>query len=127
MPKEHQQYLSWDSARFLSWASKVGPKTQEVIQGILQAHRTPQQGYRSCLALLKLSDKGSPERLEAACDQALKLSPRPSFKSVKMLFSASGTTPKKESHSDASASKSSTSTTSAYGFTRGAAYYGRKR
>lgn len=127
MPKEHQQYLSWDSARFLSWASKIGPKTQEVIQGILQAHRIEPQGYRSCLALLKLSEKGSPKQLETACDQALQLSPRPSFKSVKMLFSASGAIPTKANPSDGATSPSSTSSTSTYGFTRGAAYYGRKK
>ncbi len=36
-----------------------------------------QQGYKSCMGLLKLADKYSPERLESACKRALEYTPRP--------------------------------------------------
>ena len=120
MPKDHQEYLSWNAERFLTWADKMGPSTHIVVQAILSAHKVEQQGYRSCLALLKLSDKYTPERLESACMKALSYTPHPSFKNVKTILS-SGLDKKEEK------TKSSSSKENLFGFTRGAAYYERKR
>ena len=116
MPESHQQYLQWDGERFCSWASKVGPHTETVVKVILASHKIEQQGYRSCLALLKLGDVYSVSRLEAACARALQYTPSPSFKSIQTILKSGSDRLVEES-----AEKKSTDN---YAFTRGASYYG---
>ena len=67
MPPEHQAYLQWNGDRFLRWARQVGPNTAAVVKLFLSAYKVEQQGYKSCMALLKPADKYSSTRLEAAC------------------------------------------------------------
>lgn len=71
MPKSHQRYLEWSPSRILSWAAKTGPKTEALVACILETRRHPEQGFRSCLGILRLQKRYSPERLEAACARAL--------------------------------------------------------
>ena len=73
MPEEHKQYAAWNAERFISWAKSVGLNTSSAVQAILASHKVEQQGYRPCMALLKLADKYSVIRLEAACEKALYL------------------------------------------------------
>ena len=86
MPPEHTAYLQWNSERFLRWASSIGENTAAVVRVFLTAHKVEQQGYKSCMALLKLSDNYSVVRLEDACRKALTFSPSPSLKSVQAIL-----------------------------------------
>ncbi len=86
MPEEHKQYAAWNSERFISWAKSVGQNTSIAVQAILSAHKVEQQGYRSCMALLKLADKYAVNRLEAACEKALSYTPNPSYKSIQTIL-----------------------------------------
>jgi hypothetical protein len=86
-----------------------------VVESILTGYKVENQGYRSCMALLKLSDSYTPERLEAACDKALSYTPRPSCKSVQAILKSGLDKP--EPPEPAPPSK--------HGFTRGAGYYGK--
>jgi len=71
------------------------------------------------MALLKLADKYSVTRVEAACKKALSYSPHPSFKNVKTILSTG--------HNKVASEQASTNNASTeHGFTRGADYYGRK-
>jgi transposase len=88
MPPNHQQYLKWDGDRFRRWAEKAGPNTANVVNALLAGHKVEQQGYRSCMALLKLGDQYSPERLENACIKALEYSPQPNYKTVQLILRA---------------------------------------
>lgn len=45
-----------------------------------------QQGYKSCMALLKLEDCYSSQRLESACREALSYTTSPSLKSVQIIL-----------------------------------------
>ena len=119
MPPNHQQYVQWNGDRFRKWAVKIGSQTASVVESILTGYKVEQQGYRACMALLKLSDSYSPERLEAACDKALFYTPRPSYKAIQTILKSGQDQPK--------ASVPDTET-SQHGFTRGADYYkgGRK-
>jgi len=72
-PKSHQHYGDWSPERFISWAEKIGPDTRHVISAVLNARRHPEQGYRSCLGILRLAKTYSDSRLEAACKRALLL------------------------------------------------------
>jgi transposase len=71
MPKAHQKYLEWTPSRLLRWAGQTGPQTQELLAHILESRPHPEQGYRSCLGVLRLGKRYSAERLEAACARAL--------------------------------------------------------
>ena len=88
MPKSHQEYLEWNGDRFRKWAAKIGPNTQQVVDGLLTTQRVEQQAYRACMGLLKLSEKYSVPRLEAACQKALGYTATPSYKSVKNILAS---------------------------------------
>ena len=117
MPPEHQKYVQWNGERFIHWAGKVGSDTQVVVHAILSSYKVEQQGYKSCMGLLKLADKYTPERLENACKRALEYTPRPSLKNIQAIL-ASG-------QDKAVPEENPVSRSSQYGFTRGAEYYGR--
>ena len=120
MPPDHQKYVSWNSERFINWAEKVGENTAVVVRFFLGVHKVEQQGYKSCMTLLKLTDKYSVERLEAACAKALSYTVSPSLKSIQTILK-SGQDKLLESNSV----EKSPPNTSQYGFTRGAEYYRR--
>ena len=86
MPEDHQKYLQWDGDRFIRWAESIGPATAITVKGILTSHKIQQQGYKSCMGLLKLADKYSVTRLENACVRALSFTPQPSYKSIKNIL-----------------------------------------
>jgi hypothetical protein len=55
MPKAHQQHLEWTPSRLIQWAETIGPQTAALVTAILADRPHPEQGYRSCLGLLRLS------------------------------------------------------------------------
>lgn len=118
MPEDHQKYLEWNGERFLKWAERIGTNTYKVINAILTAKRVEQQSYKGCMGLLKLADKYSVERLEAACEKALTYTATPSYKSIKNIL----TTGQDKALPN---EKPSDNTHNSYGITRGAGYYGR--
>ena len=71
MPKSHREYLEWSPSRIISWAKTIGVSVSEVVETILNTRGYPEQGYRSCLGVLRLAKRYSPERLEAACKRAI--------------------------------------------------------
>jgi len=70
MPKAHQQHHEWTPSRILGWAQTIGPHTAALVEAILTDRPHPEQGYRSCLGILRLAKRYSPARLEAACARA---------------------------------------------------------
>jgi len=117
MPEAHQKYLSWNAERFLSWAKNIGTNTEITVKAILSSHKVEQQGYRACMALLKLADKYSVARLETACQKALTYSPQPTFKTIKTVLESKLDLAKDDVPPNNSDS-------SEFGFTRGSRYYG---
>lgn len=71
MPESHKQYAGWTPERLLAWVANTGPCTRQVGETILSSHAHPQQGFRSCLGLIRLSNSYGAERTEAACRKAL--------------------------------------------------------
>lgn len=119
MPEDHKKYTSWNSERFISWAQSIGPNTTVAVKAILSSHRVEQQGYKACMALLKLADKYSVIRVEAACTKALSYTPNPSYKSIQTILKTGSDKVINEEP------KSTVKTDSVnFGFTRGADYYG---
>jgi len=85
MPKAHQQYANWTPRRLVSWAEKTGPATAGLVSTILTHRKHPQQGFRSCLGIMRLGKAYGDERLEAACRRAVKLEAF-SFRSVHSIL-----------------------------------------
>ena len=71
MPESHRRHLEWTPSRIVSWARQTGPATGEFAEGILESRSHPEQGYRSCLGIMRLGRRYGGERLEAACKRAL--------------------------------------------------------
>lgn len=70
-PKAHQKHLEWTPSRLIAWAHKTGPHTGELVRQIMESKPHPEQGFRSCMGVMRLADTYPPERLEAACHRAL--------------------------------------------------------
>jgi len=115
MPPKHREYIQWNGERFKEWAGKIGECTYTVVGSILVTHKVEQQSYRACMALLKLSEQYSPERLEAACSKALFYTPRPGYKAIQTILKSGQDKPKEPTAPP----------NGGHGFTRGADYYGR--
>jgi len=71
MPKAHRAHMEWSPTRLVHWGRSIGPKTEELVQSILDDRPHPEQGYRSCLGILRLAKQYGHERLEAACERAV--------------------------------------------------------
>jgi len=84
-PKSHHDYGDWPPSRVIGWAASIGANTQKVVEEILASRPHPEQGYRSCLALLRNAKKYGRERTEAACARAIEIG-SPSRKSVDMIL-----------------------------------------
>jgi len=85
MPKSHREYLEWNPSRMISWAETIGASTAKLIETILTIRKHPEQGYRSCMGILRLAKKYSEIRLEAACKRALAIRGY-SYKSVDSIL-----------------------------------------
>lgn len=119
MPQDHQRYLEWNGDRFRKWAERIGINTYSVVNAILTSKPVEQQAYRSCMGLLKLAEKYSDSRLEAACKKALSFTASPSYKSISNILATGA------DQTEPSENESRTTKLKAKGITRGADYYRR--
>jgi transposase len=85
MPTSHQKWAQWTPQRFINWAAKIGPHTARMIERILNSRPHPQQGFRSCLGILRLAKDFGDARLEAACRRALTIGGT-SYRSVESIL-----------------------------------------
>ena len=73
MPKAHREHLDWSPSRIINWAQKIGPHCAAVAQRIIEGRDHPEQGYRACLGIIRLSKSYDFARVDAACHRALAL------------------------------------------------------
>ena len=85
MPVAHRSYAEWTPQRLIRWAEHNGPATAGMVQTILERRAHPQQGFRSCLGIMRLGKRFGEERLEAACRRALTLNAC-SYKSIESIL-----------------------------------------
>lgn len=71
MPPAHQAHAEWTPERIISWAADTGPKTEELCKKVMDSRRHPEQGFRTCLGIMRLGKQYSSDRLEKACLMAL--------------------------------------------------------
>jgi hypothetical protein len=120
MPSNHQKYVSWNAERFIKWAEKIGENTTFIIRFFLNRYKVEQQGYKSCMALLKLADKYSVERLEAACTKVLTYTLTPEYKNIQIILQTG-----QDKIIENNVATAQSSETEHFSFTRGAEYYKR--
>lgn len=85
MPKSHQRHQDWTPSRIIHWAEQTGSATAKLVETILSTRPHPEQGFRSCLGILRLGKQYSAERLEAAATRAVLIRAY-SYRSVKSIL-----------------------------------------
>ena len=85
MPSSHRRYRDWTHERILREATSIGDDTAALVEVILRSRPHPEQGFRSCIGILRLAKRYDPERLDAACARALALGTR-SYSSVAAIL-----------------------------------------
>jgi len=73
MPSSHRRYAQWTPARIRRDAAMVGANAKALVDVIIRNKPHPEQGFRSCIGILRLAKTHGSERLEAACERALQI------------------------------------------------------
>jgi transposase len=115
MPPKYRKSGEWSASRFISWAESIGPNVTEVVRSLLSRHKVEQQGYRSCMGILKMADKYSVGRLESACAKALSYTPNPTYRNITAIL---------QSGQDKGGKAPDRRADETHSFIRGAKYYG---
>jgi transposase len=85
MPHAHRAHREWSPSRLIQWGATVGPQTATLVEQILASRPHPEQGYRSCLGVLRLAKAYGPERVEAASGRAVAAGAR-SYRHVEAML-----------------------------------------
>ena len=87
MPAHHRFREDWTPERIRRQAVLIGPNVETFVDVIMRQRRHPEQGYRSCLGVLRLAKTFGRDRLDAACGRALEIKVLlRSFQLVKCTF-----------------------------------------
>ena len=71
MPSSHRRYAEWTPERFRRWARSIGPETEGLVTAVLAHRPHPEQGFRTCLGVLRLFRGLDPARAEAVSARAV--------------------------------------------------------
>ena len=85
MPSSHRRYRDWTHERIRRETEAVGPDVAVLVEVILRSRPHPEQGFRSCIGILRLVKRYGAERVDAACARALVLGTR-SYSSVAAIL-----------------------------------------
>jgi transposase len=85
MPSAHRRYAAWSPERFQRWARSIGPNTEGLILAILSNRPHPEQGFRTCLGVLRLFRGLDHARVEAVAARALTIGAL-TYKSVESII-----------------------------------------
>jgi transposase len=73
MPSAHRLYSEWNPERFRSQARAIGPNTEALIIAVLARRPHPEQGFRTCLGILRLYRGINATRAEAISIRAVEI------------------------------------------------------
>lgn len=85
MPSAHRRYADWTPERLKRQAGEIGSSTSALVEIILRERTHPEQGFRSCIGIVRLAKPHGADRLEAACARALDIGAR-SYTSVNSII-----------------------------------------
>jgi hypothetical protein len=69
-----RRYAEWTPDRFRRWGRSIGPNTEGLVLAILANRPHPEQGFRTCLGVLRLFKDVDPERAELIAARAVAVS-----------------------------------------------------
>jgi len=73
MPSAHRRYAEWTPERLQRQARDIGPNTEALILAMLARRPHPEQGFRTCLGVLRLFRGLDPARAETVSLRAVAL------------------------------------------------------
>ena len=73
MPSAHRRYGKWTPGGLIAAGEKIGPSTAAFFQAVIEARPHPEQGFRTCLGILRSYRGVDPVRVEAVSARALEL------------------------------------------------------
>jgi len=73
MPSAHRRYAEWTPERFQRWGRSVGPGTEGLMIAILAHRPHPEQGFRTCLGVMRLLRGVDPARAEQVASRAVEI------------------------------------------------------
>jgi transposase len=85
MPSSHRAHADWTPSRILAAAAHVGPSARALCAAILAERPHPEQGFRSCLGIMRLCKRYGDARVESACARSLAVHAR-SYRSVESML-----------------------------------------
>ncbi|MDO5757606.1 MAG: hypothetical protein Q4P24_08830 [Rhodobacterales bacterium] len=85
MLAHHRFREDWTPHRIQARAARVGPNVAIFAEVVMRERKHPEQGYRTCLGVIRLADKFGRDRLDAACRRALEINAR-SYSSVQSIL-----------------------------------------
>ena len=85
MPASHREHLQWSPTKLVAWGARIGPHTAGLARWQLEHRPHPEQGYRSCLGLMRMAREHGFDRLKAACARALAIG-SPTYHSVDSIL-----------------------------------------
>jgi transposase len=85
MPSSHRRYADWTVDRIRAEAGRIGASTLQLCDMILAERPHPEQGFRACFGIVRLTRAFSAERVEAACMRALEIGAR-TYGSVRSIL-----------------------------------------
>ena len=117
MPEKFK-FTPWNEDRIQKWASSIGKYTGEVVERIFEAVTIKEQGFNPALAVLRLSNKYSEARLEAACEFAITSGIRkPRYHHLNSILAAN------QDQTYLESKKTQKKTVPPMGYLRGSSYY----
>jgi transposase len=85
MPSAHRRYAEWTPERFQRQAHDIGPNTEGLILAVLARRPHPEQGFRTCVGVLRLFRGIDAARAEAVSLRAIEIGVL-SYASVASIF-----------------------------------------
>jgi transposase len=73
MPSAHRRYAEWNPERFQHQARAIGPCTEALVLAVLAQRPHPEQGFRTCVGILRLFRGIEATRAEAVCARAIEI------------------------------------------------------
>jgi transposase len=73
MPSAHRRYAEWSPERFHRQARSIGPNTEGLIIAILASRPHPEQGFRTCVGVLRMFRGFDRARVEAVSLHAVEI------------------------------------------------------
>lgn len=85
MPPNHRFREGWTPRNIYTKAARIGRNVATFTEVVMRQRKHPEQGFRTCLGVIRLADKFGSDRLDAACERAMEINAL-SYSSVQSIL-----------------------------------------